>query len=63
MEPKLNPFLVAGLMNGGNQTFLHLTLATVAIIALVIFVAAFVLGLCCGRGGGNGVRGGYKPII
>jgi hypothetical protein len=54
MESKLNPFPVAGLMNGGwNQTDLHLTLATVVIIALVIFAGAFLLGLCCGRGWGQ----------
>jgi hypothetical protein len=47
MESKPNPFLVASLMNGGDQTLLHLTLATAA-AALAIFVAAFLLGLCCG---------------
>ena len=50
MEPKPNPFLVASLMNGdGAQTLLHLTLATAVVVALVIFVTAFLLGLCCGR--------------
>ena len=27
---------------------LHLTLATAVIIAVMIFVSAFLLGLCCG---------------
>jgi predicted permease len=45
MESKTNPFLFASLMNGGgDQTLLRLTLAT----AVAIFVAAFLLGLCCG---------------
>ena len=48
MESKPNPFLVASLMNGGAQTLLHLTLATAVAAALAIFVAAFLLGLCCG---------------
>ena len=48
MESKPNPFLVASLMNGGDQTLLHLTLATAVAAALAIFVAAFLLGLCCG---------------
>ncbi len=49
MEPKPNPFLVASLMNGGGaQTLLQLTLATAVVIALLIFVAAFLLGLWCG---------------
>ena len=43
-------FLVASLMNGGgNQTLLHLTLATAVVVALMIFVFAFLLGLWCGR--------------
>ena len=49
MEPKPNPFLVASLMNhGGDQTLLHLTLATAVVLALMIFVASFLLGLWCG---------------
>ena len=49
MEPKPNPFLVASLMNGGgDQTLLHLTLATAVVLALVIFVTAFLFGLWCG---------------
>jgi hypothetical protein len=50
MEPKPNPFLVASLMkHGGDQTPLHLTLATVVMLVLVILVAGFLLGLWCGR--------------
>ncbi len=49
MEPKPNPFLVASLMNhGGDQTLLHLTLATAVVLALVVFVVGFLLGLWCG---------------
>jgi hypothetical protein len=48
MESKPNPFLVASLMNGGDQTLLHFTLATAVAAALAIFVAAFLLGLWCG---------------
>ena len=50
MEPKPNPFLVASLMNhGADQRLLHLTLATAMVLVLVIFMAAFLLGLWCGR--------------
>ena len=49
MESKPNPVLVASLMNGGgDQTLLHLTLATAVVVALVIFVTALLLGLCRG---------------
>ena len=49
MEPKPNPFLVAGLMNGGgDQTHIQFTLVTAVVLALVIFVIAFLFGLCCG---------------
>ena len=49
MGTKTNPFLVASLMNGGgDQTLFHLTLATAVVVALMIFVAGFLLGLCCG---------------
>jgi hypothetical protein len=49
METKPNPFLVVSLMNGGgDQTRLHLTLATAVVVALVIFVTAFLFGLWCG---------------
>jgi len=49
METKPNPFLIASLMSSsGNQTLLHLTLATALIIAVMIFVTAFLLGLWCG---------------
>jgi hypothetical protein len=32
MESKPNPFLVASLMNGGDQTLLHLTVSSVITI-------------------------------
>jgi hypothetical protein len=49
METQPNPFLVARLMSsGGNQMLLHLTPATALIIAVMIFVSAFLLGLWCG---------------
>ena len=49
METKPNPLLVATLLSsGGDQTLLHLTLATALIIAVMIFVTAFLLGLWCG---------------
>jgi hypothetical protein len=49
MEPKPNPFLVASLMNGGgDQTHIQFTLATAVVLALVIFVTAFLFGLWCG---------------
>ncbi len=49
MEPKPTPFLVASIMNqGGDQTLLHLTLATAVVLVLVIFVTGFLLGLWCG---------------
>ena len=49
MEPKPNPFLVASLMNsGGDQTHIQFTLATAVVLALVIFVIAFLFGLWCG---------------
>ena len=48
MEPKPN-FLVASLMNGGgDQTYIQFTLATAVVLALVIFVTAFLFGLWCG---------------
>ena len=51
MEPKPNPFLVVSLIHGGgDQTHLYFTLATAVIVALAIFVTAFLLGLFCGRG-------------
>jgi hypothetical protein len=49
MEPKLNLFAMAGLTNGiGDHAQVSLTLATAIVIALVIFMTAFVLGLMCG---------------
>ncbi len=49
MELKPNPLFVASLMNGDEaQTLVHFTLATAVVIALLIFVAAFLLGLWCG---------------
>src|SRR5262249_28198199 len=49
METKPTPLLVASLLSsGGNQTLFHLTLATALIIAVMIFVTAFLLGLWCG---------------
>jgi hypothetical protein len=48
MEPKPN-FLIASLMNGGgDQTYIQFTLATAVVLALVIFVTAFLFGLWCG---------------
>ena len=39
-------FLVASLMSsGGDQTLLHLTLATAVIITMMIVITAFLLGL------------------
>ncbi len=49
MDQQGPPFAIASLLHGINgQTRVSLTLATVVIGALVIFVAAFLLGLCCG---------------
>jgi hypothetical protein len=42
-----NPLLIASLMNG-DQTLLHLTLATAVVVALVIFATAFLFGIWCG---------------
>jgi hypothetical protein len=47
MELKPNPFLVGSLTVDG-QTQLWLTLPTAIVLALVIFVTAFLLGLWCG---------------
>jgi hypothetical protein len=49
MEPKPNPFLIASLIkHGGDQTLLHLTLASTVMLVLMIFVTGFLLGLWCG---------------
>ncbi len=49
MDQQGPPFVIAGLLRGINgQTHVSLTLATVVVGALVIFVMAFLLGLCCG---------------
>jgi hypothetical protein len=34
---------------GGDQTHIQFTLATAVVLALVIFVTAFLVGLWCGR--------------
>ncbi len=49
MEPKPNPFVFVSLLQGvGEQTQVSFTLATTMVFALLIFVAAFLLGLWCG---------------
>jgi hypothetical protein len=49
MEPKPNPILVASLINGGgHQTHIQFMLTTAVVLALVIFVTAFLFGLWCG---------------
>ncbi len=49
MDQQGPPLASASLLRGINgQTHVSLALATVVIGALVIFVAAFLLGLCCG---------------
>jgi hypothetical protein len=54
MEPKPNPFLIANLLlrGGRDHAFLQVTLATAVVVVLVLFVTAFLLGMCCGRGWG-----------
>ncbi len=49
MDQQGPPFTIASLLRGINgQTHVSLTLATVVVGALLIFVAAFLLGLYCG---------------
>ena len=55
MEPKPNPFPIASLLlsGGGDHAFLQVTPATAVVVVLVVFITAFLLGLCCGRGWGQ----------
>ncbi len=48
MEQHTNPFAIASLMGRGDETYLHITLATAVVSAFVISIAAFLLGLWCG---------------
>lgn len=49
MEQKTSFHVISLISGDGDQTHLYLTLATTAIVALVIFAIAFIVGLFCGR--------------
>ncbi len=47
MDQKASPFAIAGVLQAVNaQTHITITLATAVMVVLVLFVTAFLLGLC-----------------